>query len=51
MNRLAFVLLLAFAGITVAADAPREHISINDNWRFTKGDPDGDSSGLLYDGG
>ncbi|TAK94706.1 MAG: beta-galactosidase, partial [Verrucomicrobia bacterium] len=32
-----------------AADAPRERISINDNWRFTKGDPNGDSTGLIYD--
>ncbi|HXI71532.1 MAG TPA: beta-galactosidase GalB [Verrucomicrobiae bacterium] len=28
---------------------PRERISINDHWRFTKGDPNGDSTGLIYD--
>ncbi len=28
---------------------PRERISINDNWRFSKGDPNGDSTGLIYD--
>ena len=27
----------------------RERISINDHWRFTKGDPNGDSTGLIYD--
>jgi beta-galactosidase len=31
------------------AVAPRERISINDNWRFTKGDQNGDSTGLIYD--
>lgn len=31
------------------AAAPRERISLNDHWRFTKGDPNGDSTGLLYD--
>jgi beta-galactosidase len=35
--------------MAVAADSPRERISINDNWRFTRGDPNGDASGLLYD--
>ncbi len=32
-----------------ARDAPRERISINDNWRFTKGDPPGNAVSLLYD--
>lgn len=29
--------------------AARERISINDNWRFTQGDPNGNSAGLIYD--
>lgn len=47
-----FPLILLFAaagGIAFAADVPRERISLNDNWRFTKGDPNGDSTGLIYD--
>ena len=28
---------------------PREQISINENWRFIHGDPNGDSTGLIYD--
>lgn len=32
-----------------APAAPRERLSINDHWRFTKGDPNGDSTGLIYD--
>jgi len=35
-----------FAG---AQPAPRERISINDNWRFTKGDPTNCPDSLLYD--
>jgi beta-galactosidase len=49
MLRLAFVFLLVIAEFALAADAPRARISINDNWRFTKGDPNGDSTGLIYD--
>jgi beta-galactosidase len=49
MIRFAFILLFAATGFAVAADAPRERISINDNWRFTQGDPNGDSTGLIYD--
>jgi len=41
---------LAFtSGVLSAPAAPRERISINDHWRFTKGDPEGDSTGLIYD--
>lgn len=50
MSRSRCIVLLAFvAGIGLAADSPRERIAINDNWRFTKGDPNGDSTGLIYD--
>lgn len=50
MSRSRFIVLLAFTtGIALAVDTPRERISINDNWRFTKGDPIGDSTGLIYD--
>lgn len=31
------------------ADSPRERISIDDNWRFTKGDPTNCPVSLLYD--
>jgi len=33
----------------VAADSPRERILIDENWRFTKGDPPGNTVSLLYD--
>lgn len=42
-------ILFAAAGVAVGADSSRERISINDNWRFSKGDPNGDSTGLIYD--
>lgn len=43
-------LIAACIFVSAAAPAaPRERISINDNWRFTKGDPNGDSTGLIYD--
>jgi beta-galactosidase len=35
--------------VAPAQAAPRERISINDHWRFTKGDPNGNSIGLIYD--
>jgi alpha-L-fucosidase 2 len=47
-----FSLHLVFAvvaGFAVAADTPRERISINDHWRFTKGDPTNNTVSLLYD--
>ena len=46
--QLGVFLVLVAAGFALAAAAPRERISLNDNWRFTKGDPNGDSSGLIY---
>jgi beta-galactosidase len=36
-------------GSSPAQSAPRERISINDNWRFTKGDPLDCTVSLLYD--
>src|ERR1700712_1374291 len=47
-------LLSAFCVFVVASalaqsTAPGARISINDHWRFTKGDPNGDSTGLIYD--
>ena len=40
MKRSGFVLFLVVAArIAVAADVPRERVSLNSNWRFTKGDP------------
>jgi beta-galactosidase len=39
----------AVAASAVAADSPRERICINDNWRFTKGDPTNNTVSLLYD--
>lgn len=50
MIRLAFTFLFVVAASSaIATDPPRERISINDQWRFTQGDPDNDSSGLIYD--
>ena len=44
------LVLAAVAGAAHAADSPRERISINDNWRFIKGDPTNiNSRSLLYD--
>jgi beta-galactosidase len=40
--------LLVLLDIQVAA-APRDRISINDGWRFTKGDPTNNNASLLYD--
>jgi len=44
---LALVVLCSAPAIVTAS--PRERISINDNWRFTQGDPNRDSTGLIYD--
>jgi len=44
-----WVSLLAGGSGMAAADPPRERIFLNDNWRFTQGDPDGNSTGLIYD--
>src|SRR6185437_2536345 len=38
----------ALRGASVTQTSPRERISINGNWRFTKGDP-GEGASLLYD--
>jgi beta-galactosidase len=47
---MAIALLLLFANeSSIAQSLPRERISINDGWRFQKGDPDGNSTGLIYD--
>jgi beta-galactosidase len=41
---------VAAASAMLAAEPPRERISINDGWRFTKGDPTNvNSRDLLYD--
>jgi beta-galactosidase len=52
-NHLAVVLflsgqLLLFSSFSAQA-APQERISINDDWRFTKGDPTNCTVSLLYD--
>jgi beta-galactosidase len=43
-----FIIVMA-ACIALASDSPRERISINDGWRFTKGDPTNTTTSLLYD--
>ncbi len=47
------LLCLALVGCTPTTDdgapSPRERISINDGWRFTKGDPPGNTVSLIYD--
>jgi beta-galactosidase len=35
-------------GVVLAADGPRERISINNDWRFAKGDPEGITENLTY---
>ena len=50
MKRFASMLLFAAAaGFAAMADSPRERISIDDNWRFTRGDPTNCPVSLLYD--
>ena len=45
-----FFLGLLFGNLLVAApDAPRERLSFNADWRFTKGDPAGVGTQLAYD--
>jgi len=44
-----FAIILLFATLTATASPPRERISINENWRFTKGDPTNNTASLLYD--
>src|ERR1035437_7363244 len=52
-NHLAVVLFLLgqmlLFGAFPAQAAPQERISINDDWRFTKGDPTNNAVSLLYD--
>ena len=43
---LIFTAVIVFGAV---ADEPRERNSLDENWRFTKGDPNGDSTGLIYD--
>jgi beta-galactosidase len=43
------LLLVSSTDVAEASDSPRERISINDNWRFIKGDPAGSTATLLYD--
>jgi beta-galactosidase len=46
----AFVALSAMLALgTSLAQSPRERISIDDNWRFTKDDPTNNTVSLLYD--
>lgn len=50
MTRSVLILILAVSQLAAAADTPRERISINAGWRFTKGDPTNvNSKTLLYD--
>jgi hypothetical protein len=51
MARLILGCFLAMAAAAaLAAESARERISIDDNWRFTKGDPTNvNSAELLYD--
>ncbi len=44
-----FLAQLLLPGSLPAQSAPRERISINDDWRFTKGDPTNCPVSLLYD--
>ena len=41
--------LAVSAGLALSADLPRERISLDENWRFTRGDPSGNQESLLYD--
>ncbi len=43
------VLFIASAGLAIASDSPRERISLNDNWRFTKGDPANCAVNVVYE--
>jgi beta-galactosidase len=45
----AILCLVSAATGALAADSPRQRISINDNWRFAKGDPTNNAVSLLYD--
>lgn len=41
--------MLLLIGALASGASPRERICINENWRFTKGDPTNDTVNLLYD--
>jgi len=41
--------IVFIAATSMATDSPRERISIDDNWRFTEGDPTNMPVSLLYD--
>src|SRR5215813_7206322 len=45
----AIILASALAAGNTSAVTPRERICIDDNWRFTKGDPTNCTVSLLYD--
>jgi beta-galactosidase len=50
MRRFSLTILFAVATVFASvASLPRERISIDDNWRFTKGDPTNCPVSLLYD--
>jgi beta-galactosidase len=49
MPALLFAGFLLFATAALAVNSPRERISINDHWRFTRGDPASNTVSLLYD--
>src|SRR4029077_10508261 len=43
------LLIVARVEPAPASDFPRERISINENWRFTEGDPTNNTVSLRYD--
>src|SRR5208283_2033906 len=43
------LLLAASPEFALASDSPRERTSLNQNWRFVKGDPTNNTVSLLYD--
>ncbi len=45
----AALLVTVVSEAALAADSARERISINENWRFTQGDPSDNKVSLLYD--
>jgi beta-galactosidase len=49
LQRFSLTLFIAMVVGVTAADSPRERISIDDGWRFTKGDPTNITTSLLYD--
>lgn len=54
LSRVAAIVVLAFSAAPPesgmsAQSSPRERLSIDEHWRFTKGDPPGNDVSLLYD--